>query len=330
MKIINKYQIQKYIAVLLLFGMMICFAGCGVSYDMPYTVNSATSSFRIVNREEEALAAVPFAAELCVTEANVNTSSVDMSNASGAALFDINSKETIYAKNVHDKLYPASLTKVMTALVALKHGSTDMLLTASSNVTNLEADAQTCGLKEGDQMTLAQALHILLINSANDAAIMVAEGVAGSVEEFAKLMNEEALALGATNTNFVNPHGLSDDNHYTTVYDLYLIMNEAIKYDLFNEIIGMTSYTTVYHNASGDSKELTVNSTNHYLHGDAQAPTGVTVHGGKTGTTNAAGHCLVLVSRDTAGNPYISVVLRADSREDLYTQMTELLNEINN
>ena len=154
MKIINKYQIQKYIAVLLLFGMMICFAGCGVSYDMPYTVNSATSSFRIVNREEEALAAVPFAAELCVTEANVNTSSVDMSNASGAALFDINSKETIYAKNVHDKLYPAPLTKVMTALVALKHGSTDMLLTASSNVTNLEADAQTCGLKEGDQISV--------------------------------------------------------------------------------------------------------------------------------------------------------------------------------
>lgn len=330
MKITNKYQMTKYITFLLVFGMLLSVTGCGVSYEMPYTVNSDTSSFRIVNREEAVSAAIPFAADLCVTESNVNTAAVDMSNASGAALFDINSKETIYAKNVHDKLYPASLTKVMTALVALKHGSADMLLTASSNVTNLEADAQTCGLKEGDQMTLAQALHILLINSANDAAIMVAEGVAGSVEEFAKLMNEEALALGATNTNFVNPHGLSDDNHYTTVYDLYLIMNEAIQYDLFNEIISMTSYTTVYHNANGDAKELTVNSTNHYLHGEAQAPTGVTVHGGKTGTTNAAGHCLVLISRDTAGNPYISVILRADSRDDLYTQMSELLNEINN
>ena len=253
-----------------------------------------------------------------------------MSKVSGAALFDINNKETIYAKNVHDKLYPASLTKVMTALVALKHGSADMLLTASENVTNLEADAQTCGLKEGDQMTLAQALHILLINSANDVAIMVAEGIGGSVEEFAVLMNEEALALGATNTNFVNPHGLSDDNHYTTVYDLYLIMNEAIQYDLFNEIISMSSYNTVYHNEKGEAKELTVNNTNHYLQGEAQAPTGITVHGGKTGTTNAAGHCLVLISRDTSGNPYISVVLRADSRDDLYTQMTELLNQINN
>lgn len=330
MKIINKHQTKKCIAAFIILGMLFMLVGCGMSYKLPYSVNSDTSSFRIVNLEEEALAAVPFAAELCVTEGNVNTSSVDMSNASGAALFDLNSKETIYAKNVHDKLYPASLTKVMTALVALKHGSTDMLLTASSNVTKLESDAQTCGLKEGDQMTLAQALHILLINSANDAAIMVAEGVAGSVEEFAKLMNEEALALGATNTNFVNPHGLSDDNHYTTVYDLYLIMNAAIQYDLFNEIIGMSSYTTVYHNASGDAKELTVNSTNHYLQGEAQAPTGVTVHGGKTGTTNAAGHCLVLISRDTAGNPYISVVLRADSRDDLYTLMSELLTQINN
>lgn len=310
--------------------MFISSIGCGTSYEIPYTVNSDTSSFRIVNLEDDALAAVPFAADLCVTDNNLQTSSIDMSSVSGAALFDINSKETLYAKNVHDKLYPASLTKVMTALVALKYGSTDMLLTASSNVTNLEADAQTCGLKEGDQMTLAQALHILLINSANDAAIMVAEGIAGSVEEFAKLMNEEALLLGATNTNFVNPHGLSDDNHYTTVYDLYLIMNEAIRYDLFNEIIGMSSYTTVYYNHSGDSKELTVNSTNHYLQGDASAPAGITIHGGKTGTTNAAGHCLILVSRDTAGNPYISVILRAESRDDLYIQMSELLTKINN
>ena len=330
MKTINKFQLKKFISVIYIFIMFFSLTGCGARYEMPYTVNSDTSSFRIFNREEEALSAVPFANDLCVTESNINTDTIDMSKVSGAALFDINNKETIYAKNVHDKLYPASLTKVMTALVALKHGSADMLLTASENVTNLEADAQTCGLKEGDQMTLAQALHILLINSANDVAIMVAEGIGGSVEEFAVLMNEEALALGATNTNFVNPHGLSDDNHYTTVYDLYLIMNEAIQYDLFNEIISMSSYNTVYHNEKGEAKELTVNNTNHYLQGEAQAPTGITVHGGKTGTTNAAGHCLVLISRDTSGNPYISVVLRADSRDDLYTQMTELLNQINN
>ena len=81
---------------------------------------------------------------------------------------------------------------------------------------------------------------------------------------------------------------------------------------------------------NGNSKELNVNSTNYYFQGQAQAPAGITVLGGKTGTTNAAGHCLVLVSRDTSGNPYISVIMRAESREDLYSQMSDLLDEINN
>lgn len=311
----------------------IILGGCGkTQYDMPYTVNSEVSSFRITDIEEESRTATPFAAGLCVVSENIEKEGLDMSKASGAALFDVNKKETLYAKNVHEKLYPASLTKVMTALVALKNcgGNMDMLLTASSNVTNLESGAQVCGLKEGDQMTLTQALYVLLINSANDAAVMIAEGIAGSMEEFSAMMNEEALSLGATNTNFVNSHGLSDDNHYTTAYDMYLIMNEAIKYDTFNEIIRTPSYTTVYSDKNGNSKELTVNNTNYYFQGLAEAPSGITVLGGKTGTTNAAGHCLVLVSKDTANNPYISVILRADSRDDLYVQMTELLDEINN
>ena len=134
----------------------------------------------------------------------------------------------------------------MTALVAMENGSGDMLLTASENVTKLESGAQTCGIKEGDQMTLNQALHLLLINSANDAAVLIAEGIAGSIEGFSEMMNAEALNLGATNTHFVNPHGLSDDNHYTTVYDMYLITNAAIQYDRFNEIIHMKEYQTVY------------------------------------------------------------------------------------
>ncbi len=205
-----------------------------------------------------------------------------MSKAQGAGLFDINKHNTLYAKNVHERLYPASLTKMMTALVALKHSSGDMMLTASANVRILESGAQVSGIKEGDKMTLDQALHLLLLNSGNDAAVMVAEGVAGSVEAFVAMMNEEALALGATNTNFTNPHGLNDENHYTTVYDMYLIMNEAVNYSLFNEIISMDSYTTVYTDKNGASKEISVNNTNRYLQGEA-VPEGLTVLGGKTG-----------------------------------------------
>lgn len=332
MKITNnmKAYLKKGVICFLAAGALFS-AGCGkAQYDMPYTVNSDVSGFRIADTREENSTAVPFAADLCVVSSDINVNAVDMSKASGAALFDINNKNTIYAKNVHEKLYPASLTKIMTALVAMKHGSAEMTLTASGNVTNLESGAQTCGLKEGDQMTLSQALHVLLINSANDAAVMIAEGIAGSIDAFAEMMNEEAMALGATNTHFVNPHGLSDDNHYTTVYDMYLITNEAIKYDMFNEIIHMPEYTTAYTDKNGNSKELTVRSTNYYLQGAASAPTGVTVLGGKTGTTSAAKSCLVLVSKDTANNPYISIILRAETRDDLYLQMTELLGEINN
>ena len=166
-------------------------------------------------------------------------------------------------------------------------------------------------------------------NSGNDAAIMVAEGVAGSVEAFVAMMNEEALALGATNTNFTNPHGLNDENHYTTVYDMYLIMNEAVNYSLFNEIISMDSYTTVYTDKNGASKEISVNNTNRYLQGEA-VPEGLTVLGGKTGTTSAAGHCLSLITKDSSGNPYISIVMKAESGDLLYSQMTDLLEEINN
>lgn len=297
---------------------------------MPYTTDSDISSFRMVNLEEERGVAVPFASDLCVVDTNIDSKDVDMTAASAAGLFDINNCNTIYAKNVHEKLYPASLTKVMTALVAIKHGSSDMMLTATANVKINESGAQVCGIKAGDQMTLNQALHLLLINSANDAAIMIAEGIAGSVEAFADMMNEEAVAIGATNSHFVNPHGLSDDNHYTTAYDMYLIMNAAVKYSLFNEIIHMDTYSTVYSDKNGASKEITVNSTNYFIQGTAQAPSGITVLGGKTGTTNAAGHCLLLLSRDSSSNPYISIIMRADSRDELYSQMTDLLDEINN
>lgn len=296
---------------------------------MPYTADSEVSSFRIVNVEEEQRVASAFASDLCVVSDDISAADLEIT-ASSAGLFDINNKNTIYAKNVHEKLYPASLTKIMTALVALKHGTSDMMLTATANVKILESGAQVCGIKEGDRMTLDQALHLLLINSANDAAIMIAEEIAGSVEAFADMMNEEALALGATNTHFVNPHGLSDDNHYTTAYDMYLIMNEAVNYGLFNEIIHMDSYSTVYTDKNGASKEISVKSTNYFIQGTAEAPDGITVLGGKTGTTNAAGHCLILLSRDASGNPYISVIMRADSRDELYEQMTDLLGEISN
>lgn len=305
------------------------FSGCGGSrYEFPYDAEYGVSSFQIV-RTVNASQASAFAEELCVVTQDVSgNDAIDMSGAGAALLCDVNDTEVMYAKNAHERLYPASLTKVMTALVALKYGSMDQMLTATSAVNITERGAQLCGLKPGDSMTLAQALHILLLYSANDVAMMIAEGVSGSVDGFVAMMNEEAQRIGATNTSFANPHGLTADNHYTTAYDLYLIFNEAIQYETFREIIHMSNYSTIYHDKNGAEKEINVRTTNRFLRGDVPAPENITIIGGKTGTTNAAGHCLILLSRDTSGEPYISVILRADSGDNLYTEMSSLLSEI--
>lgn len=334
MKCISKCKrLKRMLGVGILGCLLFSFlTGCGQmqKYEIPYTADSEVSSFRVMEFSNEKNTADPFAEDLCVSDSDYRADAVDLMEASSGALFDINNHNTIYAKNIYEKLSPASLTKVLTAVVALKNASEDTLLTATSNVKITEPGAQVCGLKEGDQLTLSQALHLLLINSANDAAVLIAEGVGGSVENFCEMMNQEALALGATNSHFVNPHGLTADNHYTTAYDMYLIMNEAIKFEVFREIIHMDAYTTVYKDKNGAEKEITVNNTNYYLNGKADPPSGITVLGGKTGTTDAAGHCLILLSRDTQNKPYISVIMRADARENLYTSMTDLLSQIGN
>lgn len=304
--------------------------GCGAEkYEMPYDSNYQVSSFKLMQTADaDAKVAETFAADLCVVDKDVSNSEVSLSDVAAAALFDLNGLDTLYAKNANEQLDPASLTKVMTALVALKHGSPEQLLTASENVVITEPGAQLCGIKPGDTMTLEQALHILLLYSANDVAVMIAEGVSGSVAGFVEKMNEEAQALGATNCHFTNPNGLTEEGHYMTAYDLYLIFTEALQYDLFNEIIQMPSYSTTYRASDGSERTLEVNNSNQYLLGNYTAPEHVTVIGGKTGTTKAAGHCLVLLSKDSSGKRYISVIMNADSTENLYSKMTELMGAI--
>lgn len=302
--------------------------GCGNgSYAMPYDTYSASSSFTILSADQAGRSGT-FAEDLCVANENYNENAADMSEAEAAGLFSLRDKQTLYAKNIHERLYPASLTKVMTALVALKNGNREDVLTASANVKITESGAQLCGLKAGDQMTLDQALRILLLQSANDVAIMIAEQYGGTTEHFCEMMNEEARSIGATNCNFVNPNGLTDEDHYVTAYDIYLIFNEACKYELFKEIIGMSSYKTVYYDANGGEISFDKPSTNWYFNGEATAPTGITVLGGKTGTTSAARNCLVLLSSDTSGKSYISVILKSEERGIMYAEMTDLLGVI--
>ena len=321
----------KIIGILLAAAMSLTCAGCGKNtYDMPYNPDAAVSGFNVISRQNSK-AAHTFAEDLCVVTGNVtDDESVDMTQAEAAILFSLNDCEVLYAKNAHEKLHPASLTKVMTALVALKYGSIDQVLTATNAVTITEPGATLCGLKPGDSMTLNQALYVLLLHSANDAAMLIAENVGGSVDHFVELMNQEALELGATNTHFMNPHGLTQEDHYTTAYDLYLIFNEALKYEKFNEVIQTNSYEATYSDSARAVKTISIQTSNLFLRGNYRAPDNVTVIGGKTGTTNAAKSCLMILSRDAGGSPYISVILKAETRDIVYEKMIDLLNEIQN
>ncbi|MBP3736650.1 MAG: D-alanyl-D-alanine carboxypeptidase [Lachnospiraceae bacterium] len=314
-----------------LFLLCLIQTGCGSSFAQPYRDNKEDVSFRLFQKNAyNSQIADSFASGLCVADADAAQAQPIQTDALSAALFDVTRCNTVYADSVYERVNPASLTKIMTALVALKYAEPDMVLTASSSIYNLESGAQKCGLAAGDTMTLDQALRILLVYSANDVAIMIAENIGGSVEGFLSMMNAEASRIGATGTNFTNSSGLSDAEHYSTAYDMYLIFSEALKYDLFTEIINMPSYSTVYRDSSGNEKKIDVKSTNYYLRGEKSAPAGITVIGGKTGTTTAAGHCLILLTRDIGSKPYISVVMRASSNDTLYATMNELLYRVPN
>lgn len=324
---INRTPLRIFVSILLLV-LFVC--GCGKNdYEIPYDYDSEITGYNVISRSKYGKAS-SFASELCIVNTDItDDDSVDMSKAAAALLCDVNGKEVLYAKNAHTRLAPASLTKVMTALVALKYGTTDQILTASDAVIITELGAQLCGLEPGDSMTLNQALHILLIYSANDVAMLIAENIGGSVDGFVQMMNEEAQSIGATNTNFMNPHGLTQEDHYTTAYDLYLIFNEAVKSEFIQEIIRTTEYQTSFGSSDGEEKKLNIKSTNRFFKGDFTAPDHVTVVGGKTGTTKAAGHCLILLSRDVAGAPYVSVILKSEAGDVLYPEMIDLLDEIN-
>lgn len=247
-----------------------------------------------------------------------------------ALLFDITNKKVLYAKNPYEKLYPASLTKLMTALIVLERGELTDTVTISYNASHITVPgAKVCGFSEGDVITMEDMLHCLLIYSGNDAGIAIAEHMSGSEEAFVSLMNDEAKKLGAVHTNFVNPHGLHDDNHYTTAYDMYLIFNELIKYDTFINIINKSSYKVHYSDKDGNKKELYIITTNLYLRNEKESPENIQIIGGKTGVTSKAGNCLIILAKDSENNQYISLVLKAASSDKLYSDMTKLLSLIN-
>ena len=321
----KKKTIYK-IACCLTAGFLLC--SCGKkeeALDRPYSFTER--SFPVELTDSTDGYASLFASDLCVVTDESQYSPSD-TTSEAAGLFDITDGQVMYSKNAFERLYPASITKVMTALIAIKYGDLTDMVTVTEDAVITEAGATLAGIHPGDQLTMEQLLYGLMLPSGNDAGAAIAVHMAGSIDAFAELMNREAQKLGATGTHFMNPHGLTNADHYTTAYDLYLIFNEALKQPEFRKVTETTSYTADYTDGSGNPVSTTWEGGNWYMVGQRQTPDGLTVFSGKTGTTSAAGFCLIMASRDQKEKEYISVVLKAPSRPGLYDNMTNIISKI--
>ncbi len=223
-------------------------------------------------------------------------------SARGAVLVEADSGEVIWGQNAHTRLPMASTTKIMTALVALEQMSPQTEVTIPAEAVGVEGSSVY--LVEGEILTLEQLLYALLLESANDAAAAIAVAVAGSVEEFAALMNRKAAELGLTDTHFVNPHGLDHDEHYTTAYELATITRAALENPAFREICATRRKTIPLHGGSAEEGARLLLNHNKLL----SAYDGCI--GVKTGFTKRTGRCLVSAA-ERDGVTLIAVTLNA-------------------
>ncbi len=218
-------------------------------------------------------------------------------SAGGCVLIEAQTGRVLFAQNAYKQLPMASTTKIMTALLAVEHGGLQEVLSVPKEASGVEGSS--IYLEAGEHITFENLIYGLMMHSGNDAAMAIALHVSGSVEAFAEKMNERAQAIGAKQTHFVNPHGLPDDAHYTTAYDLALIAAEAMKNATFRTIVSTTDRTIPW---EGHPWDRALHNKNKMLYRYDGA------NGIKTGYTKAAGRCLV-TGAERGGMQLICVVL---------------------
>lgn len=231
-----------------------------------------------------------------------------------AMLIELSTGTTLYGLDVYEQNYPASLTKIMTCYLALENGNLDDVLTVSETaLQNLHESGSTAGLQLGEQMRLEDMLYCVMLQSANEACNVVAEYISGSVDAFVELMNQTATDLGCLGTHFANPHGLHDENHYTTAYDLSLIVRKALENPTFKKIATTAEYTVP---ATNLSEERNLTTTNQLMLNTASSGFYYSKASGiKTGFTSPAACCLITTADD--GNmQLLSIIMGAPIVED--------------
>lgn len=276
------------------------------------------------------------AATAATTEASADTSSTQTTGASygtsklsgapdivaeSAVVMDAGTRTVLYGKEASTKRYPASITKVMTALLAVENcNMSDIITYSNAAVNGIEAGSSTAGINVGAKLTVEDSLYALMLVSANEAAAAIAEHISGSTTEFAKLMTKRAKELGCKNTQFKNPHGLPDEEHYTTAYDMGLILKEAMKHPEFRKIAGTISYTLKKSDSLTDTLELwnhakILRQNSDYYYEYAK--------GAKTGFTQVALNTLVTYAKKD-NVELICVILKDHGADKSYTDTANL------
>ena len=236
-----------------------------------------------------------------------------------AILVNGNTGKVLFEKNSHAQMFPASTTKIMTAYLAIIHLDMAQQITVSESAVAIASDSSKMDLVAGEILTVKDLLYALMVQSANDVANALAEAVSGSIPEFVRLMNETAKELGMHNTQFANPHGYHDKNHYTTAYDMSLIAQKAMKNEIFAEIVATPSVKIPPTNKNDKERKYT--TRNYMINPRSSLEYRYSYADGiKTGHTNAAGYCLV-GSATRGGMSLISVVFKApeETPERVYT-----------
>lgn len=241
-------------------------------------------------------------------------------SADGAIVIEAGTGSILYQKNIFEKYYPASTTKILTTLVALENSEMNEIVTVSYAADNyVSKTSSRMGLVEGEQITMEQALYGIMLESANEATYAVGEHVGGSIARFIKMMNAKAESLGCEHSHFANSHGLHDDDHYTCPYDMALISRDAYKNKEFMEITGTATYAMPETNKN-PAKLL----TNHHWFLNKTMRYDYCI-GGKTGATTQAGYALVTYAKKDGMN-VISVVMHAETWNHVYNDTKTLLD----
>lgn len=225
--------------------------------------------------------------------------------------YERNTKTILFGKKINDKVPMASTTKIMTAILLLEYGNLEEYAVASKKAQ--ATTGQQLNLKEGDKISLNDLLYAIMLYSANDGAVVIAEHIGGSVEGFCQIMNEKAKSIGCVNTNFTSPHGLDNQNHYSTPYDLALITDYALKIPEFKKITSTKNYTI---QINGNNRDI--RNTNRLVHENTN------ITGTKTGYTNNALYCLV-ANKTEGDKDIIVVVLGSNTSNQRFDETRNIL-----